>query len=148
MFGRSDKGLSAEETIAWFEKEIARQQDIVYGTALFFECLNVLHEGQAAIIETHRKQFRNIVQKGNEMIQNASKVLGEARQDSGKVQLLRQFSFQPCQGHPKPVEMTKRAECLALTYHRIFPNRPRSQEFSREEILRLIEEASAETTTY
>lgn len=142
MFGRSDKSISKEEVISSFTKEIARQEDIVYGVALFFECLNVIHENQLSVLETHRKQFRNLIQNGNDMISDASDALRKAQRTPEDVTLLKQFEFQPCQGHPKPQEMTRRAEALVQTYHRIFPNRPRSKEFSREETLKLLEETS------
>ncbi|MBA4387383.1 MAG: hypothetical protein C0404_05340 [Verrucomicrobia bacterium] len=142
MFGRSDKSISTDDAIASFQQKIAAHEDIVYGVALFFECLNLVHEMQGAIVETHRKQFRNIIQKGSEATQRAAKLLDEVRQDPKKVQLLRQFVFASCQDHPQPAEMVRRAEILVATYQRIFPDRPRSQDFSRAEIVRLLEEAS------
>jgi hypothetical protein len=142
MFGLSDKSISTDAAISAFQTKIAAQEDIIYGVALFFECLNYMHAGQGAIMETHRKQFRNIIQKGTEMIQHASRLLDEVRQDPKKVKGLQQFAFTPCQDHPKPAEMTRRAEILVQTYRRVFPDRPRSQEFSNEEIAVLIEEAS------
>jgi hypothetical protein len=142
MFGLSDKSISTDAAISSFQAKIAAQEDIIYGVALFFECLNYIHARQGAIIETHRKQFRNIIQKGTEMTQRASKLLDEVRQDPKKAKLLDQFVFSPCQDHPQPAEMTRRAEALVQTYDRVFPNRPRSQEFTSGEVITLIEEAS------
>lgn len=126
-----------------FRNEIARQEEIVYGTALFYECVSLLHLNHQGIVETHRKQFRNIIQRGRDMIQRATKVLEEVRKDPSRMQELAAFRFAPCEGHARPLELAKRAETLAKTYNSLFPGRPRSQAFSKEETLRLIEEASA-----
>lgn len=142
MFGLSDKSISTDAAISTFQAKIAAQEDIIYGVAIFFECLNYMHAGQGAIMETYRKQFRNIIQKGTEMVQHATRLLDEVRQDPKKVKELQQFAFTPCQDHPKPAEMTRRAEILVQTYRKVFPDRPRSKEFTNDEIARLIEEAS------
>lgn len=137
-----DKGLSREEAISIFDQEIARQEDIVYGVALFFECLSVIHANQPAVVETYRKQFRNVIQKGRERITEAVQLRNKARQSASQVGALADFSFQPCQGHAQPEDMTSRAEALVETYRKIFQGRPRSKEFTPEETLLLIEEAS------
>jgi hypothetical protein len=142
MLSRSDKSISAEEAISEFEQEIARQEDLIYGVALFFECLNILHADQGAVVETHRKQFRNVIQKGKEATRQATMLLEDVRMNPAKVELLKQFVFAPCQGHPNPPEMARRAAILVEACGRIFPGRPRSDEFSSEETLKLIEEAS------
>jgi hypothetical protein len=137
-----DKNLSLEAILGSFEKQIERQDDIVYGVALFFECVSLLHNEQESIVETYHKQFRNIIQRGRDMIGRASDLLEDARKDARKVSLVRTFKFKPCAGHPRPAAMIGRAEALVFTYNQLFPNRPRSQEFSPEEIGRLLEEAS------
>lgn len=135
--------MTAEENIvAEFENEITRQEDIVYGVALFFECLSVLHADNSAIIETCSRQLRNVIQKGNERIQHARQLLDDAVHDPQKRVLIRQFTFSPCEGYPNPDEMTKRAGVLVDTYKRVFPGRSRAKDFSEEEIFSLIEEAS------
>lgn len=131
------------DALASFEQEIARQEEIVYGTALFYECVSLLHINQKGIVETYRKQFRNIIQKGRDMIARASALLAEARNDAEKATLVPQFRFTPCRGHADPPKMAQRAKALAATYNRIFPDRDRSTTFSKEEILKLIEEASS-----
>ncbi len=129
-------------TLEAFEREMARQDDIVYGIALLFECLTVIHEDQPAIIETQRKQFRNMIQNGNELLSRATALLENARSDPSATEQLAQFSFSPCQGHPDPDGLSRRAEILTSTYMDIFPDRPRSKDFTREEIFQLIEKAS------
>ena len=146
MLGRSDKRLSTEDTIKAFEQEIARQDDIIYGVALFFECLGVVHGSQSAMVETYRKQLRNVIQKGKETTQHAARLLKKVRQDPKNTHLLETFEFSPCAGHPDPAGMTQRAQVLAATYHRIFPDRPRSEGVTPEETLRLMEEASLDAS--
>jgi len=142
IFGWIGKSKADEEAIRTFEDEIARQQDFVYGAELFFECISLLHEDQPAVVETHRKEFRNIIQKGTEVIEKAKAVLAEARNDRRKIEQIRQFMFTPCAGHPDPEKLMRRAKILVETCRKIFPGRSMSQELSREEILRLMEEAA------
>ncbi|MBN2301442.1 MAG: hypothetical protein JXN60_02875 [Lentisphaerae bacterium] len=145
MTNQPDKTQSDRNSIIEsFRNEIARQEEIVYGTALFYECVSLLHLNHQGIVETNRKQFRNIIQKGRDMIQRATKILAEAEKDSSMIKELTAFRFTPCDGHAKPAELAKRAEMLAKTYNSLFPDRPRSQAFSNEETLRLMEEASIE----
>ncbi len=139
----SDKGLSKEQTIAAFDEEIARQEDIVYGVALFFECLCVVHANQPAVVETYRKQFRNVIQKGRERIAQAVALRKMVRQSPTQFAALAEFDFEACQGHPAPAEMARRAQVLVATYKRVFQGRARSKEFTPEETLLLIEEASS-----
>jgi hypothetical protein len=146
MAHHSDKSLSKEETISSFEQEIARQNDIVYGAALFFECLSILHADQPGIVETHRKQFRNIIQNGTEMNERASALLQDVKGGKGDVTALTDFEFKSCQGHANPGKMTLRALALAATYKKVYPGRDRSEPLMEEETLRLLEEASATIT--
>lgn len=143
MQGQSDKRLSAAETIAAFEQEIGRQEDVIYGVALFFECLSVIHSNQPLVVETYSKQLRNVIQKGNDMIRHATNLLERVRQTPKKAHLLEPFVFLPCQGHPDPAGMTQRAKTLVRTYNRVFADRPRSKDFTVEETMRLMEEAAS-----
>lgn len=147
MLGRAKKPMvdeaAAGAALREFEAEIVRQQDTTYGVALFFECVSLLHAEQDGVVETYRKQFRNIIQSGNEAVERATRLLNEAREEPAKAILLQQFVFTPCEGHPDPGAMVRRAQVLVETYKRLFPDRPRSQDFTEEETLRLIEEASA-----
>lgn len=143
MVHYSDKGLSKEQTISAFDDEIARQEDIVYGVALFFECLCVVHANQPAVVETYRKQFRNVIQKGRERIAKAVTLRKTVRQAPTQFGALAEFDFNACEGHPRPEEMARRAQALVETYKRIFPGRSRSKEFTPKETLMLVEEASA-----
>lgn len=126
-----------------FTAEIARQEDIVYGVALFFECLSLLHADNPGQLETYRKQFRNIIQHGNETIRQARAALEEATQNYRNMYLVEQFRFMPCHGHPNPQELEKRAVILVETYNQVFPERSRSDEFTPQDTFQLIEQASA-----
>jgi hypothetical protein len=141
--GRPSK-KNPEELIAWFEGEIKRQDDIVYGTGLFFEGICILHAGQDGVIETYRKQFRNIIQTGKDVSKDAAVLLEQARRDASKVSLLEQFRFTFRGGQSDFEDIVKRAETLVATYQKLFPDRPRSQPLSVEESFRLIEDASGE----
>jgi hypothetical protein len=139
MWYRSDKGVSADDAIRAFQEQLARQEDVIYGAALMFECVALLHSNQAALVETHRKQFRNIIQKSREQYDKAAELLAEVKKKPERAAELGAFVFTPCEGHPNPPEMARRVAILVDTYRRIFPDRPRSREFTREETLRLIE---------
>ncbi|MFO7870277.1 MAG: hypothetical protein R6V03_02460 [Kiritimatiellia bacterium] len=131
------------EQIDEFERRIKLQEELMYGVALFFEGISKLQAGQDAVLETHRKQCRNIIQAGKVISQRARLLLRQVKQDRQKTHLLDEFEFSPFRGHPNPEEMEKRARILVDTYNRIFPDRPRSKEFTPEETFQLMEEASA-----
>jgi hypothetical protein len=125
-----------------FHEEIRRQEDLLYGEALFFECVSQLYAGQDAVIETYRKQFRNIIQIGKDAVQRAVTLLQSAKETPEKTTLFQHFAFMPCLGHPKPEELAKRARILVDAYNELFPNRPRGLAFTKPEVLQLIEAAA------
>ena len=131
------------ELIKWFGVEIEQQESLLYGVALFFECLSLLHDGEAALIETYRKQFRNVIQTGKETGQRARAVLQEVKTDPSKVTLIEQFNFAPCAGFSDAAGLAKRAGILLQMYEKLFPNRPRDRPFTKAETLRLMEAAAA-----
>ena len=133
---------AARDVLASFEREIGIQEDILYGVALLFEGMSLVYQDVPEIIESHRKEFGDIIENGRRMIEQARLLLEQAKKSSSKVDRLLQFVFAPCQGYPDAAEMTKRARILAKTYGEIFPSRPRSQAFTEEETFRLIEAAS------
>lgn len=125
-----------------FEEEIARQEELLYGIALFFEGISLLFAGQDAVLETYRKQFRNIIQIGNGTLQHAREVFAAAQRDPQKISLLELFAFRPGEGHPEPEVLAERARILARTYADLFPGRPREQAMTEDETLKLMEAAS------
>ena len=130
---------ATERLFQAFQKDIDRHQDVMYGVALFFECISLLYAEQEAVIETYRKQFRNIIQSGHETIERATCLLEEVRADDQRVELLKQFRFAPCQGYPDPEQMVKRATTLTEIYRRLFPDRPREDPFTDEEKFQIID---------
>lgn len=133
-----------KETLGAFEAEIRVQEDILYGVALFFEGLSLLHAGQNAIIETYRKHFRNVIQSGNEITQAAASLLDAARENPEKLAEVQAFAFSPCEGYLNPEELESRARTLVTTYEELFPGRPREQQFEESEVLKLIETAAVQ----
>lgn len=121
-----------------FEEEIRRQEDLLYGVALFFEGLSFLYAGQEAIITTYRKQLRNIIMRDRTAIDHAQALLEQAKRDPSKAAVLRDFKFTPCQGHAHPDELCRRAALLVESYAKCFPGRPRSEPLVADDIVRLL----------
>lgn len=132
----------AKKLIRAFEADIATNEDTLYGVALFFECLSLMHAAQPSVVETSRKQFRNIIQASKAESEQAEALLNHVRHHPEEAARLRQATFSPCQAHPQPKAMIKRARILVKTYEEIFPGRPRSRPFEKNEILRLLETAA------
>ena len=124
-----------------FEDLISRDRDLLYGMALFFEGLAVLYIEQEQIIQTYRRQFRNLIQNSQEKLDRAGELIDRVRRGDAPVQDLRRFNINLAEGYPDPEELLRRAEILVQTYEEIFPERDRSTPFSKEETLRLVEAA-------
>lgn len=125
--------------LADFEKEIDRQEDRLYGIALFFECVSLLYAGRSGVLETNRKQFRNIIVVGHTSIAQARALAAKARQDHVAIEAVRAFRFTYCEGHPNPVGLAARADALLKAYRNLFPQRPPDKAFSEDETYRLLE---------
>jgi hypothetical protein len=133
---------TSEDPVRALRDEIARQEDLVYGFALFFEGISFLYSGQEAVILTYRKQLRNVIQTSRQVIEQATSLLAQAEKDPSKAHLLAHVRFSPGQGHPQPDELCRRARVLVEAYHECFPDRPRSEPFSEHEIVRLLDVAA------
>lgn len=127
-----------------FRQRIQHQEDLMYGVALFFEGICLLYAGQEAVIETFRRQFRNMIQTGTDAAHRAADLLKQVEQDQSKVAMIEQFDFAPCRGHADPQKMVQRAQILFNVYKRLYPDRSRSEPFSEDETLCLMEEAGKE----
>jgi hypothetical protein len=132
---------SPEEVTRHFQSEIERLDDLLYGVALLFEGISLLFAGQDNLIETYRKQFRNVIRAGKNVSQQASDLLLQSKTDADKLPLMEQFSFALFEKGDDPGGILKRAEMLIRAYKKLFPDRPRSQPFTEEETFRLMEEA-------
>ncbi len=130
------------ELVRSAEKDIAYLENVIYGVALFFEGLSLLHAGQNAMIETFQKQFRNVIQSDRDTLKQAQALVDRVKQDPGKALLLKQLSIVPCKGYSNPRELETRACVLVQAYNDLFPGRPRSKAFTEDETFRLVEEAS------
>lgn len=136
MWSESDPRLKTFETL------IAEQEELLYGFALYFEGLSLLHAGQDAVLETHRKQFRNLIQAGSAEIQRARELLEEARANPMKLSMVEQFAFHLGDGHPDPAGLRIKAKALVTAYGSLFPGRPREQALDSADTMKLLAAAS------
>ena len=120
---------------------IRRHRDLLYGMALFFEGLAVLYLEQEQIIQTYRRQFRNLIRNNQEKLEQATALLDQARCGNVPLEELRQFDFDIGEWYPDPEGLVRRAEILVQAYQDTFPGRDRSTPFSKQETLQLMETA-------
>jgi len=116
---------------------------VLYGIALFYEGLELLYAGQEQIIETYRKQFRNVIRHGTDMLDKAEELLRQVRGGSIPDTDLEAFDLSLAEGYPKPPDLLKRADILVAAYNELFPGRDRATPFTEDETLSLMESASS-----
>jgi hypothetical protein len=133
---------STNSTVSEFERTLKKQHDLIYGVALLFECIGIMYAEQPAIMETYRKQFRNIIHKGREDCQHGESLLEAAKNDPKRITELQGVEFAAFEATPDGAQFKIRAAALMEAYNELFPDRPRSQEFTRNETLQLIDRAS------
>jgi len=138
----SNPKADPQQVIAAFEREIVRQEDIIYGVALLFEGLSLLLAGNEAVVETHRRQFRNIIRSGKHVTDWARTLMDQARQNPRRSRHLQEFNFLPCHEHPDPKVLVDRALVLVAIYEELFPGRSREQALTQDETLQLMEAAA------
>ena len=126
-----------------FELLIHRHRDLLYGMALFFEGLAVLYLEQEQIIQTYRRQFRNLIRHNQEKLEQATALLDQAKQGAVPIEELQQFESDIGEWYPDPEGLIQRAEILVGTYEDTFPGRDRGTPFTKEETLQLMEAAVA-----
>jgi hypothetical protein len=127
---------------AAFESQIERHEDLLFGVALYFECVKLLYAGNESAIQVQRHELRGVIRKGRDNIDRAAALLEEARHDETKEEAIDAFSFRFCEGYPRPSELIRRADILVQTHGRLFPGRDRSDPFTQDEILGIMEAAS------
>ena len=146
IFGKRQGGEEAQQKrqalIQSFEEQLHNQETILYGVALFFECISTLLADDPAVLETYRKQFRNIIQTGRDCSAKAAALLDKAKSDSKAAPMLEQFKITSCDAHPSPEVMRQRAVALVAAYDEAFPGRDRTQPFSEDDIMLLMHTAS------
>lgn len=133
---------AADARLVEFEAEIERQEELLYGIALFFEGVSLVFAGQHDVIETYRKQFRNVIQNGSAAAQRARDLLAAARQDARKIPLVEQYAFNPGEGYTDPPALVERARILVLIFKELYPDRPREESLTPDETLKLLDAAS------
>jgi hypothetical protein len=139
---RSTDDADSDAILATFRTSIAKEENLLYGVALFFEGISVLYAGEEAMIETYRKQLRNLIQSRRESLQHALSMLEQVEQDSTQIAQLSEFSFPPWQADAGTGNLADSAKILVDTYDREFPDRPRAKPFEHAETLKLMKAAA------
>jgi hypothetical protein len=144
-FGWGDDGEEAKAkaaVIEKFESAIRREESRLYGFALFFECLSLYRQAGDGLLETERKQFRNLIQGGRKQVDDAITMLDQVRAGTQPVTAIEQYEFNYSRSDPRAAELTARADTLAAAYRSVYPDRPMAQPFAPDEIYRLLEAAA------
>lgn len=153
LFARSrHKNVSAaegKELLETFKRKLDEHRQILYGLALYFECLRVLYEGQPDLVHAHEERLLSLIQMGGEMLQKAEALLAKAGKNREAQAEILDFEF-ALDAEKEFVDLdviTKRATMLSHAYDRVFAERPKAREFSHDEVFKLIDEAALATTT-
>ena len=89
----------AGETVQWFEEQLQELDNLSYGVALLFEGISLLYSGQDAVMETYRKQYRNVIRAASEVSRSAGELLDRARGDASVIPMLKEFNFSAFHDH-------------------------------------------------
>lgn len=125
-----------------FESAIRQEESRLYGFALFFECLSLYRPPHDGLLETERKQFRNLIQSGRKQVDDAMTLLDQVRAGTQPLTAIEQYEFSYYQTDPRAGALIVRADALAAAYRGLFPDRPMAQPFTPAETYRLLEEAA------
>lgn len=131
-----------QEVLDLFEKEIAAQENIQYGVALFFEGIGIIYADRPEAVAEKKRLFLEVLEANQISIDKARSLLAEAKRNPGKISDIMSFRFSGCAAHPQGGELVKRARILVRAYEEVFPSRPRDKAFTQEEVFRLMEAAS------
>jgi len=140
---RKNGGNSREESRAViddYRRQISEGENIIYGLALYFEAINLFHEG-SPIVETYKKQFRNIIRGGRELLDKASRLLSDVESGAASLQELNAFDLDFLNGHPNADENRTRALLFYEAYTKHFSQRPRDKDLTQAEMFVVFEEA-------
>jgi hypothetical protein len=124
-----------------FEADIKRNEGIVQGAELFLQCMALYYAGQEAILNTYRRQFRNLIQTGKDKIRQAKELLHQAQSAGGDTTAMDNFEFAMFHDHPEPEQMVYRSEVIMVAFQRMFPDRNPADELNDAEKLKLIDSA-------
>lgn len=113
----------------------ARLRDRMFGVALFFSGLEILFEGQPQMLDTYRRQCRNLIQRGNAALDQVERV---AAGEPADMPDLAGVGVEAAENR----QVLERADVLVAAYTERFPGRDRSEALSRDEMLTLMEAAA------
>jgi hypothetical protein len=116
-------------------QEVESLRDRLFGVALFFSGLEILFEGQPQMLDTYRRQCRNLIQRGYAALDQADHSAGSG---PAAVPDLAGGGVEA----PEIRQLLGRADVLVAAYAAVFPGRNRSEALSREETLALMEAAA------
>lgn len=137
------KGQDPQAIVDMFEKELLNHDELLFGVSLFFEGISLIYAGREDLIQTYRKQFRNILQQGQRTSESARELLKQISQDASAVALIPEFQFPLFEGHPQPEKMAARCEILADAYRKTFPGRPQTQPLKDDDVFAIVQAAVA-----
>lgn len=107
----------------------------LFGVALFFSGLEILFEGQPQMLDTYRRQCRNLIQRGYAALDHAERILGSG---SAAIPDLAGGGEEAAEVR----QLLGRADVLVEAYAQLYPGRNRSVALSREETMLLMESAA------
>lgn len=133
-------GKAPQEVALEFERELTRHDDLIFGVSLFFECLSLLFAGREDVIQSYRKQLRNVLQQGQQVSDTGRDLLRRLQQsDESALDAARKFEFSLFLDGPEKMET--RCEILANAYRKTFPGRARNQPLKDDDVFLLVQTA-------
>ena len=124
------------------QAKVAEHRDLMFGVALYHECLQVLYEGQELILKTHHDELLAVIRIGEETLQEALGLLERAAKDSKLAARVLELPLDRLEGHEQVDALRDRAHRLVKVYARVFPARYRDQTLSEDEMLCLLDAAT------
>ena len=120
-----------------FIKRIEEQEDLLFGTSLFYQGILQMYSADEYIMKMNRESYESILKRGNKAIERAKHLLDKVQKNPSKLYLLQEFEFPPA-----IEEISIRSKILIEAYDELFPSRPREKPLTEKENLQLIEIAS------
>ncbi len=120
-----------------FIKRIEEQEDLLFGTSLFYQGILQMYSADEYIMKMNRESYESILKRGNKAIEIAKHLLDKVQKDTSKLYLLQEFEFPPT-----IEEISIRSKILIEAYDELFPGRPREKPLTEKENMQLIEIAS------
>lgn len=131
-----------QEALDQAHSRIAEHENLMFGIALYYECLKVLYEGQELILKTHHDQLLAVIRIGDETMQQAAALMTHAEKDAKQAAKIMALPLNQLEGYEQAEELRERAQRLVKAFKRVFPARDRDQPLSEDEILCLLDAAT------